>query len=88
MEKLHASRELEIGERLAETLADLKRLQGRQMEQLELGLGKRPEGLRNQHLHQRTSEIGRVFDEYRQWVEDTLTLEPTPYIRVLAAFRN
>ena len=88
METLHASREVEIGERLAKTLADLKRLQGRQMEQLELGLGKRPEGLRNQHLHQRTSEIGRVFDEYRQWVEDTLTLEPTPYIRVLAAFRN
>lgn len=88
MEKLHASREAEIATRLAKTLADLKKLQGRQMEQLELGLGKRPEGLRNQHRHQRTSEIGRVFDEYRQWVEDTLTLEPAPYIRVLAAFRN
>ena len=27
----------------------------------------------------------QVFDEYRQWVADTMTTEPQPYIRVLAA---
>jgi hypothetical protein len=29
--------------------------------------------------------IRRVFDEYHQWVEDTLSTEPEPYLQVLAA---
>jgi hypothetical protein len=86
MQNALKARDATIQTQLSQTLSDLKRLQDRQLEQLELDLGKRPEGLRQNHRARRTIEIGKVFDEYRQWVEDTLTLEPTPYIRVLAAF--
>ena len=77
-----------MGERLERTLADLKRLQGEQMQQLELRLEKLVEGVRESRRAQRTQQIHRVFDEYRQWVEDTLTTEPEPYIRVLAAVHH
>lgn len=65
--------------RLAGTLAELKALQGRQEQQLELRLQNQAQ------REQRGREIRQVFDEYRQWVEDTMTTEPQPYIRVLAA---
>ena len=77
-----------MDERLERTLADLKRLQGQQIQQLELRLEKLVEGVRESRRAQRTQQIHRVFDEYRQWVEDTLTTEPEPYIRVLAAVHH
>jgi hypothetical protein len=77
-----------MDERLERTLTDLKRLQGKQIQQLELRLEKLVEGVRESRRAQRTQQIHRVFDEYRQWVEDTLTTEPEPYIRVLAAVHH
>jgi superfamily II DNA or RNA helicase len=71
--------------RLAGTLAELKVLQGRQEQQLELRLENLLEGVRQSKREQRGKQIRQVFDEYRQWVEDTMTTEPQPYIRVLAA---
>jgi len=73
----------EMQARLAGTLADLERLQERQMEQLDLRLEKLVEGVRQSRRAQRGRQIRQVFDEYRQWVADTLTTEPEPYIRVL-----
>jgi hypothetical protein len=77
-----------MNERLTQTLADLERLQGKQMEQLELRLEKLVEGVRQSRRAQRSKQIHQVFDEYRLWVEDTLTTEPEPYIRVLAAVHH
>jgi superfamily II DNA or RNA helicase len=77
-----------MDERLQRTLADLERLQGNQLQQLELRLEKLVEGVRESRRAQRSQQIHRVFDEYRQWVEDTLTTEPEPYIRVLAAVHH
>ena len=74
-----------MNERLTKTLADLERLQGQQMEQLELRIGKLLEALRASRLTQRSRQIHQVFDDYRHWVRDTMTTEPQPYIRVLAA---
>ena len=71
--------------RLAGTLAELEILQGKQVEQLELRLENLLEGVRQSKREQRGKQIRQVFDEYRQWVEDTMTTEPQPYIRVLAA---
>ena len=73
--------------RLAGTLADLERLQGKQFEQLELRLEKnqQAEQFKKTKREQRTQHIRKVFDEYRQWVEDTMTTEPQPFIQVLAA---
>jgi superfamily II DNA or RNA helicase len=73
--------------RLEHTLADLARLQGYQEEQLELRLEKSQlaENLKRGQREQRTQHIRKVFDEYRDWVRDTMTTEPQPFIQVLAA---
>lgn len=70
--------------RLETTLRDLERLQGRQIQQLELALDNQLETVRRGRFEQRSQQINRVFDEYRQWVHDTLTTEPQPWIQVLA----
>lgn len=74
--------------RLAGTLAELEILQGKQVQQLELRLENLLEGVRQSKREQRGKQIRQVFDEYRQWVEDTMTTEPQPYIRVLAALTH
>lgn len=74
-----------LNERLEGTLADLKRLQDRQIEQLALALEGQLETVKRGRFEQRSQQINRVFDDYRQWVHDTLTTEPQPWIQVLAA---
>ena len=73
--------------RLSGTLADLERLQARQFEQLELRLAtnQQAEQFKKTKRERRTQHIRKVFDEYRQWVQDTMTTEPQPFIQVLAA---
>ena len=73
--------------RLETTLADLARLQGQQLVQLELRFEKSgvAENLKRGQREQRTQHIRKVFDEYRDWVRDTMTTEPEPFIQVLAA---
>lgn len=71
--------------RLENTLKELARLQARQMEQLTLSLEKQLETVRRGRFEQRSQQINKVFDEYRQWVHDTLTTEPQPWVQVMAA---
>lgn len=78
----------QMTDRLANTLADLEHLQGRQIQQLELRLEHLVKGAKNSRFQQRSQQIHKVFDNYRQWVEDTLTAEPQPYIQVLGAVTN
>lgn len=78
----------QLNERLAETLSELEKLQNKQMQQLELTLEKHLDTVKQARREQRSKHIHQVFDEYRQWIEDTLTTEPQPYIRVLAAVCN
>jgi hypothetical protein len=77
----------DMAQRLTATLQDLERLQGQQMQQLELRLAQsqQDEAFKRSRRQQRETTIRKVFDEYRQWVQDTLTTEPEPYIQVLAA---
>ena len=75
----------DLNERLRGTLADLERLQGRQIEQLSSTSKGQLETVKRGRFEQRSQQINRVFDEYRQWVHDTLTTEPQPWIQVLAA---
>jgi hypothetical protein len=75
----------DMNARLEGTLADLQRLQARQIEQLEFELEKVIEGVKRAKFERRSRYIHRVFDDYRQWVQDTLTTEPEPHIQVLAA---
>lgn len=80
----------EMDQRLAGTLAELEKLQGKQFEQLELRLfaSQQAEQFKRTKREQRTQHIRKVFDEYRQWVQDTMTTEPQPFIQVLAAVVN
>ena len=71
--------------RLQGTLLDLERLQARQIEQLQLRLDKQIETVKRARFERRSQGIHRVFDDYRQWVQDTLTTEPQPWIQVMAA---
>lgn len=75
----------DLSARLEGTLQELQRLQAKQIEQLRLGLEKQLETVRRGRFEQRSQQINRVFDDYRQWVHDTLTTEPQPWIQVLAA---
>lgn len=75
----------ELDQRLAHTLAELKRLQDAQIQQLEMRLESQIETVKRSRFETRSRQIGRVFDDYRQWVQDTLTTEPKPWIQVLAA---
>lgn len=79
---------VELAEKLSGTLSDLERLQARQLEQLNLDLQNQLETVRRGRFEQRSQHIQRVFDDYRRWVEDTLTTEPQPWIQVLAAVCN
>jgi hypothetical protein len=75
----------QLDARLQATLAELKLLQDKQIVQLELRFENQIETVKRSRLETRTRQIGRVFDDYRQWVQDTLTTEPKPWIQVLAA---
>jgi superfamily II DNA or RNA helicase len=77
----------QMSARLAGTLASLEQLQANQFEQLELRLAanQQAEQFKRTRREQRTMHIRKVFDEYRQWVVDTMNTEPQPFIQVLAA---
>lgn len=75
----------DLDQRLGQTLAELKRLQDKQIQQLQLRLENQIETVKRSRFEARSRQIGRVFDDYRQWVHDTLTTEPEPWIQVLAA---
>lgn len=74
--------------RLRETLQNLEQLQKKQIVQLELRLESQIETVKRSRFERRSLQIGRVFDDYREWVKDTLTTEPQPWIQVLAAVCN
>lgn len=74
--------------RLQNTLQNLEQLQKKQIVQLELRLASQIETVKRSRFERRSQQIGRVFDDYRAWVEDTLTTEPQPWIQVLAALCN
>lgn len=85
MLKQQAAFATQLEGRLQGTLSELQRLQGSQLKQLELDLSKQLETVKRGRFEQRSQQIARVFDDYRQWVHDTLTTEPQPWIQVLAA---
>ncbi len=75
------------GPALATHLENLKHLEGRQTEQLELDL---PEGALNRREREkkegRKRQIRAAFDEHVGWVRETMTVEDKPYLRIAALF--
>lgn len=73
---------------LDQQLAKLKALKGRQVEQLELQLSRsaQAEHFKTARREERLGRIDKVFDDYQTWVQDTLSIEPVPYIQIIAVF--
>jgi len=78
----------QTGEELAEQLQALEALQQRQVAQVEMQLEKsaQAEHFKAARREERIGRIERVFDEYQAWVRDTLTIEPVPFIQIIAVF--
>ena len=78
----------QTSEELAEQLQALEALQQRQVAQVEMQLEKsaQAEHFKAARREERIGRIERVFDEYQTWVRDTLTIEPVPFIQIIAVF--
>ncbi|WP_285163556.1 DEAD/DEAH box helicase [Shewanella goraebulensis] len=76
----------DLEERLKVQLEKLETLKGKQLCQLELDFAdnKQSQTLIETKKAQRQREIEHVFDEYQQWIKDTMTTERTPYIQLVA----
>lgn len=74
--------------KLENQLAQLKALQQRQVSQVELQLEQsaQAEHFKAAKRQERVGHIERVFDQYQTWVRDTLTIEPVPFIQIIAVF--
>ena len=74
--------------RLDDEMLALSNLQGRQLSFLEFEF---PEdaslvGVRRSRKMERRRHIDSIFAGYRRWVEETLTTEDIPFLRVAAVF--
>jgi len=76
----------QIKAQLDHQIAELKRLRGRQFEQMELKLENSEQNMsiKERRRAERTKEINTIFDDYQKWIEDTLTTERDPYLQVIA----
>jgi len=75
-----------INVQLNDSLEELEKLRGRQKQQLELDIaGTRYSDDRKASTKaSREQSIDAIFDDYIQWVEDTMTTEPNAYIQVIS----
>jgi hypothetical protein len=82
--------EAEINEKLNEHLKALDNLRSKQYVQLEIRFEgiQQPTTLVQGRKERERREIDRIFDEYLEWVEDTMTTEDNPYIQVIAVLRG
>ena len=77
--------EAKINEKLNRELEALEELRTRRVQQLELWLERSPRGEAFKGRQRSTGEreIKQIFSDYLGWVEDTMTLERQPYIKVV-----
>lgn len=74
-----------INEKLNSQLSALERLKGKQYEQLNLFYQDKKQLTKKE---QDKREIDRKFDEFIEWVEDTMTTEDHPFIQVIAVLKG
>ena len=75
--------------KLKEQQERLERLKGHHIEQLELRFedDKRPEAIKQQRRQGELSHIEKIFKDYRDWVELSMTTESEPYITLVAVLK-
>jgi len=80
----------QINEKLQEHLNALERLKGKQHVQLEFNF--ETSRMSEKRIHSakeiKRREIKAIFDEYMEWIEQTMTTEDNPYIQVVAVLKG
>lgn len=72
-------------QQVKDKLAQLDELRGAQERQLELRLENLLSTVRESRKARRIKDIEDVFQEYGQWIKDSLEIEPVPFVQVLVA---
>ncbi len=86
MTRLRNSFETDINEKLQSHLNRLEALKERSLFNLELKFerSRQPEKIVSARKQAEERDIGRIFDDYLQWIEDTMTTEKQAWIQVIA----
>ena len=71
-------------QKLNQQLTELEELRARKIKQLDLFFDQQNASNKEAKRNQQTTDINTIFDDYIQWVEDTMTTEDQPYIQVIA----
>ena len=76
-----------INAKLDEEVRALDEFKARQLRQLELDLDQSHQGerLKRHREEQARDDIQTIHDEYLTWMEETMTTEPHPWIKVICA---
>jgi hypothetical protein len=75
--------------KLNEHLEALEKLRGEHIQQLEFDFSERIMGERTRdEKAQKERAIEKMFDDYLTWIEDTMTTEKKPYIRIAAVLKG
>jgi len=79
--------EKSIDAKLEDEVRALDAFRARRLRQLEFDFSesKREEPVRRHRAEQARQEVEEVHDEYVKWIEETMTTEPHPWIRVVCA---
>ncbi|MFC1743403.1 DEAD/DEAH box helicase [Candidatus Riflebacteria bacterium] len=85
MSKIRKKFELKTNEKLQEQMDSLEKLQNRQLSYLEQKYEGKQQTRRTQELKEKERrEINKLFDNYLDWVQETMTTEDNPFIQVIA----
>ena len=79
--------EQHINQELQQQLDRLTRLRGEHTQQLELRFAD-GSGLLKEKKEQERRRIELIFDDYWHWVEESMTTEPIPYIKIIAVLKG
>jgi hypothetical protein len=71
---------------LSEHLNRLEKLRGEHLQQLEFEFEDTPKA--QDKKAQRRRAIDQMFNDYLKWIEDSMTTEKDPYIRIVAALKG
>ncbi|MCZ0944610.1 MAG: DEAD/DEAH box helicase [Gammaproteobacteria bacterium] len=76
-----------INAQLNEEVAALDAFKERRLQQLELDITQPAQAnpLKRQYRSQASAEVEEVYDEYLTWIQDTMTTEPSPWVKVICA---
>ena len=79
--------EKRINAKLDHAVAALDELKARRLRQLELQLAGsgQAEAFKRARAERSRHEVEEIFDEYLEWIQETMTTEPRPWIKVVCA---